>query len=208
METLQIIGVDASNYVWATRIAAEEKGVAYEFVSAAPHSPDVSAIHPLGKVPVMRHGSVTRFESRAIAEYIDQTFDGPALWPRDPSEANALVPWLSLVQTSIEPICVREYLFGYMFPGTEDGQPDRARIDDAVPRMQRALAVVAEGLEANAFGQPNQFTLVDAYLWPILTYLLEAPESKAAIEGHPAIGAYLARGHERPSVVATRPHRG
>jgi len=61
---LEIIGATRSNYVWACRIACAEKGVPYKLIEARPHSPEVDAIHPLGKIPAMRHGEVTLAESR------------------------------------------------------------------------------------------------------------------------------------------------
>ena len=65
MADLQIIGGSPSNFVWVTRIFCTEKGVPYKHVQAMPHTPEVDAIHPFGKVPVMRHGDVTLCESRA-----------------------------------------------------------------------------------------------------------------------------------------------
>src|SRR6516164_1377962 len=76
MPTLQIIGAPQSNFVWACRIACGEKGVPYELLPVFPHSPEVDAIHPFGKIPVMRHGDVTLCESRAILYYIDHAFPG------------------------------------------------------------------------------------------------------------------------------------
>ena len=84
MAELQIIGGPQSNFVWTTRIVCAEKGVPYQHISVMPHTPEVDAIHPFGKIPVMRHGDVTLCESRAIISYIDRTFDGPSLTPRDP----------------------------------------------------------------------------------------------------------------------------
>jgi glutathione S-transferase len=63
---LQIIGAPQSNYVWVVRIACHEKGVPYTLVPVMPHTPDVDAIHPLGKIPALRHGNVRIAESRAI----------------------------------------------------------------------------------------------------------------------------------------------
>jgi glutathione S-transferase len=48
-----------------------------------PHSPEVNAIHPLGKIPVMRHGDFRLCESKAIVTYIDRVFPGPKLLPDD-----------------------------------------------------------------------------------------------------------------------------
>jgi glutathione S-transferase len=66
MAELQIIGGPASNFVWMCRIACIEKGVPYSVVSVMPHTPEVDAIHPLGKIPAICHGDVTLCESRAI----------------------------------------------------------------------------------------------------------------------------------------------
>jgi len=84
MADLQIIGGSPSNFVWVTRILCTEKGVPYQHVQALPHTPEVDAIHPFGKIPVMRHGDVTLCESRAICRYIDSVFDGPSLMPSEP----------------------------------------------------------------------------------------------------------------------------
>jgi glutathione S-transferase len=69
--------------VWAVRIAATEKGVPYKFTPLRPNTPEVGAIHPFSKIPVMRHGDFELFESKAIATYIDRAFDGPPLIPAD-----------------------------------------------------------------------------------------------------------------------------
>src|SRR6185312_11665841 len=66
MPELQIIGAPQSNYVWVSRLACHEKGVTYTLVPVMPHTPEVDAVHPLGKIPALRHGNVTLAESRAI----------------------------------------------------------------------------------------------------------------------------------------------
>ena len=87
MPELEIIGAPQSNFVWVCRIAAAEKGLAVKLDPARPHTPVVDAIHPSGKIPVMRHGDVTLFESRAICAYIDKAFPGPSLIPADAKSA-------------------------------------------------------------------------------------------------------------------------
>ena len=72
MAKLEIIGLPQSNYVRVVRMVCEEKGVPYYLKPERPHSPDVDAVHPFGKIPVMRHGDVTLCESKAIATYIDR----------------------------------------------------------------------------------------------------------------------------------------
>src|SRR3954471_15148299 len=113
MPALEIIGAPQSNYVWAVRMVCEEKGVPYEHKAERPHTPEVDAIHPFGKIPVMRHGDVMLCESRAICLYVDRAFEGPALIPADPARAAEIEQWISIVNTTVDPVWMRQYLAAY-----------------------------------------------------------------------------------------------
>src|SRR5262249_10199148 len=78
MTTVQIQGVPPSPFTRAVRLALHEKGVDYELV---PTPPGNVPLNPWGKIPLMKHGDFTLYESPAIVRYIDRTFPGPALWP-------------------------------------------------------------------------------------------------------------------------------
>src|SRR5580698_8266130 len=67
MATVELMGPAPSTYTRVARMVCEEKAIPYELKQSPPHSPDVSAIHPFGKVPVMRHGDFELCESKAIA---------------------------------------------------------------------------------------------------------------------------------------------
>ena len=56
MPVVEIVGPAPSTYTRVARMVCEEKQIPYELKQSPPHSPDVDAIHPFGKVPVMRHG--------------------------------------------------------------------------------------------------------------------------------------------------------
>ena len=204
MSDVEIIGLPHSNFVWAVRIALAEKGVAHTSTSAPPHSPPVTAIHPLGKVPVMRHGEVTLGESHAIIDYVDRVFPGPALVPADPLAASAVDMWTSIIVSTMEPVLIRQFLFAYFFPGTEDGSPDRVRIDASLPVLHSYLHLLDATIAAGTIGG-NVFTRVDAYLVPILFYLRNTPEGGSAIAGRPSLTAYLDDRLTRPSVTSTMP---
>src|SRR5690242_13616880 len=142
MSQLQLIGAAPSNYVWACRIALAEKGVSYELLPYIPHSAEVDAVHPFGKIPAMRHGAVTLAESRAICLYVDRAFDGPPLMPADLVAAAQAEQWLSIVNTHIDPVWVRQYVGAYVFPGTPDGTPNRPVIEAALPKMEKQFPVM------------------------------------------------------------------
>ena len=205
MPELHLIGAPQSNYVWMTRIALAEKGVPYTLIPAMPHTPEVDAIHPFGKIPVMRHGDVTLCESRAICFYIDQSFAGPSLAPRDAIDGARVEQWLSLINTAVDPVLVRQYLRAYFFSGTADGSPDRAAIEAVVPRMEPQFAILDRGVAATGHLVGKSFTLADMNLMPILYYLSKLPESSAMLSRASNLKAYLDRHLACASVAATLP---
>ncbi len=204
MPPIEIIGLPQSNFVWAARIAAAEKGVPHVNLPLPPGHPDVAALHPLGRIPVLRQGDLVLAESRAIMGFIDQGFDGPALMPRGARAAALAEQWVSVVLTTAEPALIRRYFFAHLFPGTPDGRPDRARVEAALPETERYLALL-DGALAEGFLGGAAFTLADAYLVPILHWLRGLPESGARIAAGQHLPAYLDRMMARPAVAATVP---
>ncbi len=205
MASLQIIGIPLSNFTRIARMAALEKGIPYEFVEARPHSPDVKAIHPAGKVPVMRHGDVELFESRAIAHYIDDHFPGPALTPRTPAGDAQVEQWISYHNSVTDPVLIRKYaLAGYVFPKTPDKKPDRAVIDEVQPALRREVEVL-EQATAKGHLAGDRFTLADIYMTVTLATARRLPELGAMIKESPNLARYIDTHTARESFKATMP---
>jgi glutathione S-transferase len=177
MADLKIIGAPQSNYVWAVRMVCEEKGVPYDLVDVRPHSPEVDAIHPFGKIPVMRHKELELCESKAIATYVDRTFGGPKLFPDDPRREALVEQWVSLVNTTTDPLMVRVYLLNYVFSKGKDGQPDRATIDAAVPTLQKQIGILDAAVVKTGYLVGDQYTFADINVLPILFYVNRFPEA-------------------------------
>jgi glutathione S-transferase len=205
MAKVEILGLPQSNYVWATRIALAEKGVDYDLKPAPPHSPELNAIHPLGKMPALRHGDVTLFESNAILTYIDKAFPGPALAPTDALGAAQVQQWISLVNTAIDPTIIRAYVLAYVFPSGPDKKPDRARIDAAVPNIEKQMDILDRAVEATGYLVGSSFTLADINLLPIVAVTSRFPESSAALDKRANLKKYLETHFARPSVRGTAP---
>lgn len=202
MASLQIFGIPQSTYTRVVRMVCEEKNVPYELKVAAPHSPDVDAIHPFGKVPVMRHGDVEIAESKAIATYIDRTFDGPKVIPDDAKLAAQVEQWVSLINTMFDPAMIREYVLGYVF--AKDGKPDPKRISDAVEKMQKQFPIL-EQATGNGHLVGDRLTLADINLLPILFYVRNFPEGGQLMKSAPRLTAYFERHAKRPSFQNTMP---
>jgi glutathione S-transferase len=205
MPTLEIIGAPQSNFVRTVRIACVEKGVPYTLTPARPHTPEVAAIHPLGKIPAMRHGDLALCESKAIGSYIDLAFDGPPLIPRDPIGAARTEQWISLINTGIDPLLMRQYLAAYFFSGLPDGAPDRAKIDAALPKMHEMFALLDRELGTRPYLASDTFTLADAFLLPIIDYMRQMPESGELVKASPNVAAWFDRVIARPSGRETVP---
>src|SRR5580658_6653247 len=151
MPNVEIIGFAPSTYVRVARMACEEKAIPYELKPAPPHAPEVLAIHPFGKMPVLRHGDFELCESKAIATYLDRSFPGPLLFPSDARLAALTEQWVSLVNTVIDRTVIRTYLYAYIAPKTSDGKPDRAAIEAVMPDVREQLAILDRAVAATGY---------------------------------------------------------
>ena len=136
MAQLQIIGAGVSNYVRSCRMLCFEKGVAHEHLPERPHAAPVAAIHPYGLIPVMRHGDLELFESKAIMSYIDAAFPGPKFMPADPIAMALTEQWIAFANHKIDRTMVRDYVVQYRFADKAKG-PDMARITGALPDIEK-----------------------------------------------------------------------
>jgi len=205
MANLQILGMTQSNFVWVVRMACAEKGVPYDLVPARPHSPEVDAIHPFGRIPAMRHGDLELCESKAIATYIDRNFDGPKLIPDEPAAAAKVEQWVSLINTQFDPVMMRGYVLGYFFPETPDGSPNREKIDGVLPAMRQQVELLDRTIAKTGYLAGTDFSLADIVVMPLLYYLRKFPEGSEAIRNNKNLDVYYERLSERPCFKATIP---
>src|SRR5580700_6322450 len=203
MPVVEIVGPAPSTYTRVARMVCEEKAIPYDLKQSPPHSTDVDAIHPFGKVPVMRHGDFELCESKAITTYLDLSFPGPKLIPTEPRQAALTEQWVSLVNTRIDGTLVRNYLLNYIFPKGADGKPDRKVIDGVVPAVKDELDLLDRTVAKTGFLAGDSFTLADINVLPILAYLRNFPESGAAIAAAKSLSAYYDRLAVRPSFQNT-----
>jgi glutathione S-transferase len=189
-------------------MVCEEKGIDYTLTERPLHAPEIRAIHPFAKMPVLRHGDVELFESKAIATWLDRSFPAPFVFPSDARLAALTEQWVSLVNTVIDHTLVRTYLFAYIAPGTADGKPNRPAIDAVMPAVREQVAVLDKAVAQTGHLVGEQFTFADINLMPILHRLQQAPEGAATLAAAPHLATYYARHAERPSFRRTDPSPG
>ena len=183
----EIIGSLRSTYTRVVRMVCEEKGIEYALTERPLGAPEILAIHPFGKMPVLRHGDFALCESKAIATYLDRSFPGPPLIPSDPRLAALTEQWVSLVNTVMDRTLIRTYLFAYIAPATADGAPDREAIEAVMPAVREQIGVLDKAVAKTGYLVDEQFTFADINLLPILHRVGQLPEGAAELqEHHPA----------------------
>ena len=110
-------------------MALAEKGIAYTHEPVAPHSVEVLALNPFGRVPAFRDGEFTLYETSAIVRYIEESFPGPSLLAGNARLRATMEQWVSLINCHAYDAMVRRYVLQYVFPKGANGAPDRAVID-------------------------------------------------------------------------------
>jgi glutathione S-transferase len=123
----EIIGSTRSTYTRVVRMVCEEKGIDHIMTDVPLGAPELSAIHPFGKMPVLRHGDVELFESKAIATYLDKVFPAPFVLPSDPKLLALTEQWVSVVNTLIDHTIIRTYLFATWHPARPTARPTAPR---------------------------------------------------------------------------------
>jgi glutathione S-transferase len=201
----EIIGSIRSSYTRVVRMVCEEKGIDYVLSETPIQAPELLAIHPFGKMPVLRHGDFELFESKAIATYLDRVFPGPQLIPSDPRLAALTEQWVSLVNSVVDGTMIHTYLFAYIFPKAPGGKPDQAAIAAVLPALRRQFEVLDNAVAKTGHLAGDQYTLADINLMPILFYVRELPEARELFDASANLTSYYARHSARPSFQRTIP---
>jgi glutathione S-transferase len=187
----------------------EELGVAYEVkryerdakTMLAP--PELLAVHPLGKSPVIMDGDVTVAESGAIVEYlIDRYGAGRLIPPAGTAERRRYTYWLHYAEGSAMPPLLLKLVFDRVAqaPVPWPISAVARRIAGTVlsgfvtPQLKRHLDYMEAELTANTWFAGEGFTAADVQM----SFPLEAAVSRAGLNSsRPHLMAFLERIHAR-----------
>jgi len=189
-------------------MVCEEKGIEYVLTETPLNAPEVSAIHPLGKMPVLRHGNFVLFESKAIATYLDRSFPGPLLIPADPRLAGLTEQWVSFVNTVVDRTLIRTYLYAYIVAMKRGAAPDRGAIDAVLADVRKQIGVLDDAVARAGYLVGDQLTLADLNLLPLLDRVRLAPEGGEALAATTHLSRYFETHAARPSFQRTAPPAG
>ena len=202
-----LYGYDASTYTRIARLTLVEKGVDHDYTRVADWSgyeklAGFEDLHPFAKVPVLEHGGFQLYETGAIARYVDEAFDGPALQPVSAHARARARQIISVYDGYAFPVWVKVLVTQRLFQPLTGTAPDEAAIADALPRA-RLVAAVLDGLLADRVG--HGIDLADLHLAPAVRYLEETPEGAEILAGCGHLAGWWQALRERPSVARIVP---
>jgi glutathione S-transferase len=209
-----VIGFPRSTFVHIARLILTHKDVPYTFRDLEPEmgTPAHLALHPFNRVPVLQHGDFTLYETSAIALYIDETFEKPALQPKNAGDRARMHQWISSVNSYYYPYMVYHVTHERLvFP--QLGIPsDENVVAHAMPKIELGLQVIERAL---AHGKPyllgTDLTLADFFVLPSTYAFGLTEEGKAMYPKYPAFREWRARMEALPTVQrfrAAQPPRG
>jgi glutathione S-transferase len=187
----------------------EELGVAYEVkryerdpkTMLAP--PELLAVHPLGKSPVIVDGTVTVAESGAIVEYlVDRYGGGRLIPPAGAPERLRYTYWLHYAEGSAMPPLLLKLVFDRVakapvpWPISAVARRITGTVQNTFigPQLKRHLDYMEAELAAHTWFAGEQFTAADVQM----SFPLEAAVSRAGLNAsRPHLMAFLDRIHAR-----------
>jgi glutathione S-transferase len=152
--------------------------------------PELKAIHPLGKSPVITDGGTTVHETGAIIDYIIRKHGGGRLQP-DPKSADFEVynQWLHYAEGSA---MLPHLLHMYVSRLKEAGAPLHPRIESEIANHDSYVDAYLKGRQ---FFVGNSLTGADI----AMSFVGEVSRAQKKLEAYPNFNAWLDRMHARPA---------
>ena len=178
-----VYGFPRSTFVNIIRLILTHKDVAYSFHDLEPvmGKPEHLALHPFNRVPILRHGDLTVYETSAIAAYVDEAFGGASLTPKDVRARARMNQWISAVNSYYYPYMIYHVTHERLvFPELGIASDEKV-VAHALPKVERALAVAERELaHGEDFLLGAELTIADFYLLP--SHLCVQPDRRGAVD--------------------------
>ena len=167
--------------------------------------PELRAVHPLGKSPVVTDGGLTLAESGAIIEYLIERYGEGKLAPaRDSPDRIRYLYWLHYAEGSAMPPLLLKLVFDkiesapmpFFVRPVARGLAQRVKSTFVVPQLEQHLDFLEAELGAAPWFVAGTFSGADIQLF----FPLEAATSRAGLgPSRPNLWGFLQRAHARPA---------
>src|SRR5499426_486266 len=207
MSDLIVYGFPRSTFVNIVRLVLTHKEVPYTFHDLEPEmgKPSHLALHPFDRVPILKHGDFTVYETSAIVAYIDEAFPRPSLQPRNIADRARMIQWISMVNSYYYPYMIYHVTHERLvFPELGIASDEKV-VAHALPKVELGLQVAERQLaHGKDYLLGSELTLADFYLLPSTFAFSLTEEGRAMYPKYPAFCRWRERMEALPSVRKLR----
>ena len=169
-------------------ITLEEKLL--DFSKGEHKNPEYLALNPNGAVPTLVDGDFVLTESRSIMQYLASKKPDSGLLPQDEAARADVTRWQFWDAAHFSPQLGTLAFEKMIKPMMGLGEPDSAKLNDALNNFRRFAAVLNERLEGKQYVVGNGLTLADLTLASSLMY---AKQTEVPLAEFPNVQAWLGR---------------
>ncbi|MER8898089.1 glutathione S-transferase family protein [Mesorhizobium sp. M0676] len=198
-----VYGADYSVYVRIVRLVLAEKGIDYDLVPVDVFAAEGTPAwyfehHPFGRIPAFEHGGFRLFETSAIARYVDEAFDGPALQPKDARTRATMNQIIGM----LDAYAYRSMVWDVAVERLEKEAPDEALVANGLRQAETVLRVLTALKPPGPWLLGDQLTLVDLHAASIIAYFVKIADGQKLLAAFADIQAWWNGIAKRPSLAA------
>ena len=193
-----VYGINLSTFTRKVRLALAEKGVAYRLEVAPMGSPQVRALHPLGKIPVIDDGGTVVPDSSVIIAYLEKAYPQHPLYPHSARDlARAL--WLEeYADTRLREATLPWFAENVVKPLFQGKEADVAALARATAARDECLAYIEHELGESDLAVANRMSVADIAIGAQLVTYAQGAGAIDAVRW-PRLARYLATLSARPA---------
>ncbi|GLX76947.1 hypothetical protein tinsulaeT_02870 [Thalassotalea insulae] len=194
---VQIYGPGFSSFVRTLLLLCEEHQIDYSLgfelddQAIEFKSEQYLALHPYGKLPILKHNELVLAETASIGRYLLSTFvpDYPQRYSI--VQQAKIDSFCAIASIYLDKAIIRDYVLEFAFPKGESGEVRLDVVKAAQPQVLYALKVIENELINGECLNSDFFGLADALLAPMLHYLSGLPEGFSLLDKVPEVEKYF-----------------
>ena len=167
--------------------------------------PELKAVHPLGKSPVITDGKLTLAESGAILQYLADEYDTTGrLQPKSAADRRRVTYWMHYAEGSAMPPLLMKLVFDriettplpFGIKQVARGIAGKVKASFVLPQITTHLDFMEGELGQSTWFAGEKFSLADIQM----SFPLEAAAARAGLDARrPRLMAFLERVRARPA---------
>jgi glutathione S-transferase len=215
-EGLEITWGSGSPNAWRVLLAAEVKKIPYtskliEFSGDDLKKPDFLAINPRGKVPAIRDGNCSLYESLAIMAYLERRNPKPAIFGNTPAETGLIWRVISEFECYMKPAW-ETMLTPVIFRQIAE-KKDQMRT--AAETVHKELARLEKAIDPDEWLAGGAISAADCAVYPFIKFMVRVAQKDEVQplglglhpfgDRYPGIEAWMKRVESLPGYARTYP---